>query len=217
MKGLLITIDGPAGAGKTTVSRLLAGQLGYTYVDTGALYRSVALAVRNSGLDPEDGKSVEAVCRNLSLKYDRDRLLLNGEDVGEAIRTPEVSMMASKVSALPVVRDWLLELQRSLGREKCAVFEGRDMGTVVFPDADVKFFLDASVRIRAMRRYGELKNGCGQTLEAVEEEIRIRDKNDRTRAIAPLRAADDAVCIDATFMSADEVVRQMRCHIEAYL
>ena len=217
MKKLLITIDGPAGAGKTTVSRALADRLGYRYIDTGALYRGIALAAKNQGIDPQNDDDLKRLCAGLDLNFvKQDKglgLLLNGEDISDRIRTPEITMMASAVSARPVVREFLLGLQKDLGREKAAVFEGRDMGTVVFPDADLKFFLDASTRTRASRRYGEQKSQNSQTLDEVERDIQRRDHNDSTRDLAPLKPATDAIVIDSTEMKVDEVVDFMASHV----
>ncbi len=211
MKPLLITIDGPAGAGKTTVSRNLACRLGYRYLDTGALYRSVALKVIENKVSSDH--DLEELCRNLSinlvLKDGVFRLVCNGKDVTDKIRTEEISMMASKISAKPVVRKALLSLQREIGEKKGVVAEGRDMGTVVFPDADIKFFLDASMETRALRRYNELTLGSSQTLKQVEDQIRKRDQNDSLRDVAPLKAAHDAIMIDSTKLSAEKVVDQM--------
>lgn len=213
MKPLLITIDGPSGAGKTTVSRILADRLGYRYIDTGALYRGVALAAISSGLNPDDDNALEKLCNTLTISFVLDkkglRLMLNDSDITDQIRTPEITMFASAVSARPVVRKFLLKLQRDLGREKEVVFEGRDMGTVVFPDADVKFFLDASPKIRAKRRYNELKSINPQPLEAVERDMDRRDKNDSTRDLAPLKPAEDAIRIDSSDISIETVVKRM--------
>jgi cytidylate kinase len=217
MKKLLITIDGPAGAGKTTVSRGLADRLGYRYIDTGALYRGVALAVQIRGVDPENDGDLKLLCSDLSLAIVRKNkglgLFLNGENISDRIRTPEITKLASAVSARPVVREFLLDLQKDLAREKAAVFEGRDMGTVVFPDADIKFFLDASTRTRARRRYAEQKAKSSQTLDEVERDIQQRDRNDSTRDVAPLKPAADAIIIDSTDLNADEVVDLMVSHI----
>ncbi|MFC1798431.1 (d)CMP kinase [Thermodesulfobacteriota bacterium] len=213
MKRLLITIDGPGGAGKTTVSRILADKLDYRYIDTGALYRGVALAVQKADISSDNESEIEALCEKLELMFvwqDKHlRLLSNGRDISDLIRTPEISMLASAVSAKAVVRKYLLDLQRELGKEGGTVFEGRDMGTVVFPEADIKFFLDASLKTRALRRYRELAASVNQTLEAVEEDMRRRDRNDSTRSLAPLKPADDAVIIDSSGLTIDGVVDQM--------
>lgn len=213
MKPLLVTIDGPAGAGKTTVSRMLADRLGYRCIDTGALYRAVALEAMAEGLSHQDEAGLENLCRGLKLAFVQSekgtRLLSNGSDITDQIRTPEISMFSSAASAMPVVRRCLLGLQRELGREKAAVFEGRDMGTVVFPDADIKFFLDASQGARALRRYNDSASASSQTLTQIERDIRNRDEGDRGRALAPLKPAEDAILIDSTDITADQVVDLM--------
>jgi CMP/dCMP kinase len=212
---LLITIDGPAGAGKTTVSRALARQLGYRYIDTGALYRGIALAAHDAGIRPDDDDGLAELCRRIALdfKFEGDdlKLMLDNEDVSDRIRTPEVTMMASAVSARPVVRQHLLDIQRALGAAKKAVFEGRDMGTVVFPDADIKFFLDADPNIRANRRYEELraKATSHPSADEVAKDMARRDKNDSTRKTAPLKPARDAIRIDSTPLNIDQVVGAM--------
>ncbi|WP_372680324.1 (d)CMP kinase [Desulfosarcina sp.] len=210
---LLITIDGPAGAGKTTVSKMLARKLGYRYLDTGALYRAVAFAVRAAGIQPGDERGLADVCRTVRLSIEGDRLVLNGVDITQRIRSPEISMLASAVSARPVVRQALLDIQRDVGRTGGLVAEGRDMGTVVFPEADLKFFLDATTRQRALRRFAQYDEGSGQTLAQIEQDIRRRDQNDSSRDIAPLRPADDAVIIDSTAVTARQVVDAMMARV----
>lgn len=210
---LLITIDGPAGAGKTTVSRHLARRLGYAYMDTGALYRAVAYEALKEGIHPEDDEKLETLCRDLDirLEYREGDLFVysNEAEISAKIRTPEITMMASSVSARPVVRQYLLDIQRRMGKEKKVVAEGRDMGTVVFPDADIKFYLDASASERARRRFDEFGEATGQTREQVESEMMKRDTNDTTRKHAPLKAAENAIIIDSTGMSVEAVVNTM--------
>lgn len=217
MKSLLITIDGPAGAGKTTVSLSLAKRLGYRYIDTGALYRGVAFEAKAKGLSHDDDVGLEKLCKSMDLKFifaeEGLRLFSKNKDITDQIRNPEISMFASAVSARPVVRRYLLDLQRDMGAEKGVVFEGRDMGTVVFPDADIKFFLDASSKTRALRRYKELSSKISMTIEETEQDINQRDENDRTRSLAPLKPAEDAIIVDSTDLSADEVVELMFLYI----
>ena len=219
MEKMVITIDGPAGAVKTTVSRGLADRLGYRYIDTGALYRGVALAARKAGVAADDDEGLEAICQGLRLQFVRNasgcRLYSGDEDIEGQIRTPEISMLASAVSARPVVRRFLLAVQRQFAREKGVVFEGRDMGTVVFPEAEVKFFLDAPLTIRARRRHDEFAGRSHQTLEDVLKDMARRDHNDQTRSVAPLRPADDAIVIDSANLSPEEVVNQMVEAVEA--
>ena len=220
MKKLLITIDGPAGAGKTTVSRALADRLGYRYIDTGALYRAVALAVKTRAGNPENDAELKRFCSELELAFVQKEaglcLFLDGEDISDRIRTAEITMLASAISARPVVREYLFDLQRNLGKEKAAVFEGRDMGTVVFPDADLKFFLEASTSTRALRRYDEVKSKSTQTLEEIGQDIQRRDCNDSTRKLAPLKPAQDAIMVDSTDLSVAEVVELMVSHIHKF-
>ena len=214
---LIVTIDGPAGAGKTTVSRILARRMGYRYVDTGALYRAVALAALEEGIGAEDDEALALLCGRVKLdlvfSIEGSRLLLDGRDITDHIRTRQVTAMASAVSARGPVRQFLLSLQRRLGAEKRVVLEGRDMGTVVFPGADVKFFLEASLAERARRRHAEMDPADRPSIEALTGEIERRDRNDSSRELAPLRPAPDAVHLDATDLSPDEVVSRMLNHI----
>jgi cytidylate kinase len=210
----IVAIDGPAGAGKSTVARELARRLGFTIVDTGAIYRAVALAAQRAGIDWDDDAGLAKLLDGPDFRLsfaDDGRVLLNGDDVTAAIRTPEISRGASVVSARPVVRKKLLGLQRELGRraQGGAVLEGRDIGTVVFPDADVKFFLTASDRARAARRQSELQEkGLTVDVSEVLADQRRRDRDDTERAIAPLKPAPDAVVVDTTAMDLGQVVEE---------
>lgn len=215
----IVAIDGPAGAGKSTVARRLAEQLGYVLVDTGAMYRAVALAALRAGVPWNDGERVAALARGIvgarSLGFSRDealgvRVALAGEDISEAIRTPEVAQGASTVSADPGVRAALLDLQRQAGQGGGVVLEGRDIGTVVFPEAEVKFFLTASPETRARRRHEELvARGQMVTFDETLAEVKERDARDEGRAVAPLRQAEGAVLVDSTSLSVDETVAAM--------
>ena len=219
-KELVITIDGPSGAGKTTVSKKLAAKIGYRYIDTGALYRGIALITSEMGIKEDDESAMAEACESVDLRFALEegelKLLSGSRDISELIRTPEISMRASSVSALKPVRAFLTVLQRRLGEERGVVFEGRDMGTVVFPNADLKFFLDADPHIRAERRYVELKErGSKIDFQTVKDELIQRDENDSTRALAPLKAADDAIHVDATQMDADAVVEAMAVQVSS--
>lgn len=199
-----VAIDGPSGAGKSTIARSVAQELGILYVDTGAIYRTVGYCAYSRGVDSQDAAAVVALLPELDVRmsYGDDGLqhmALNGEDVTDQIRLPQISMYASRVSAIPAVRDFLMELQRSAARQQSVIMDGRDIGTVVLPGADVKIFLTASAEDRAHRRCDELQQrGTPRPYEEVLSEIRLRDHNDETRAAAPLRAAEDAVLLDTT-------------------
>src|SRR5512136_1863740 len=189
--GLIIAIDGPSGAGKSTITRLLSKRLGYLYIDTGAMYRAVALAVKRAGVPLDDDAALASVCREIDIAFVRTdgccHVLLNGEDVSAAIRTPEISLLTSKISARKVVRDVLVGLQRELGKNGGVVLEGRDIGTVVFPDAEVKVFLRADPEVRARRRTLELRaKGLSVSEAETLQEIRERDARDEQRSAAPL-------------------------------
>ena len=210
----IVAIDGPVGAGKSTVARGVAQRLRFRYVDTGAMYRSVAWAVLQRGVSLSDERAVTALARSVRIDFVTDplgqRVLVDGVDVTEAIRTPQVSDGASIVSVYPGLREAMVTIQRRLGVDGGVVMEGRDIGTVVFPDAEIKVFLDASLDERARRRFEELKaRGAGVDLESVRKAEEERDRRDRTRNHSPLRAAPDAVVIDSTGIPADEVVARI--------
>lgn len=214
MRKRVITIDGPSGSGKSTVSRILADYLGYTYLDTGAMYRAVALKTLNSHLDLGNESELRALLSdlNLSFKGNKDgfHIFLDGKDVTHKIRTPEIDMQASHISSKAVVRETLSRIQRQIGEEGNIILEGRDMGTVVFPDAEVKFFLVASPEVRALRRHRELlKQEKSTEWQEVFEDIIKRDINDTKRGLSPLRPAEDAIIIDSTQMTIEEVKNTM--------
>lgn len=213
-KRCLVAIDGPVGAGKSTVAKITAQRLNIVYVDTGAMYRTVGLYVTNKGLDTKDAKQVNSVLDeiNLDVKLSNEgqKIFLNGEDVTKLIRTPEISMAASNVSAVPEVRERLVQIQRSLADSKSVIMDGRDIGTVVLPNATTKIFLNATLEVRAERRYRELiKKGQEVTFEDVKNDIIRRDKNDMSRAASPLKKADDAIELDTTGKTLEEVVNEI--------
>ena len=208
MKNFAVAIDGPSGAGKSSLARRCAAQLGFLYVDTGAIYRTVGLAAKRRGLDRKNEKAVSAILPELDIRmaYEdgEQRMVLNGEDVSKEIRLPEISMCASDVSAHASVRDFLMEMQRKLARENCVIMDGRDIGTVVLPDAPLKIFLTASAEARAERRMKELNaKGVSADYEEVLRDIILRDQQDMNREVAPLRRAEDAVLVDTTDIDFD--------------
>lgn len=208
---IAIAIDGPAGAGKSTIARRAAKELGFIYVDTGALYRTIGLAVMESGTNPDVAEDLQQLLDQTQIRItfrgDEQRVLLNDRDVSDFIRTPEASMMASKVSAIPAVRAFLLSLQRNMATENNVIMDGRDIGTVVLPDAQIKLFLTASVACRAKRRYDELiAKGMEVRLEDVQADMEKRDYNDSHRAIAPLKPAEDAQIVDTSAIGLDESI-----------
>lgn len=208
MKHINIAIDGPSGAGKSTIAKLAAKELGFIYVDTGALYRSVGLYVLRQGVGSRDAEKIESILPEIDVRLTYEdgaqRMYLNGEDVTELIRTPEVTKYASDVSAIPAVRAFLLETQRKLARENCVIMDGRDIGTVVLPDAEVKIFLTASAEERARRRLKDFEaKGIEISYEQVLSDIIERDRNDSSREIAPLRPAEDSVIVDTSDLDLD--------------
>lgn len=215
-----VAIDGPSGAGKSTLARAVAKELGFRYVDTGAIYRTVGCAAKRKGLDPADTAAVEALLGEIQVEmtYDEEGLqhmALNGEDVTQEIRLPEISLYASRVSAIPAVRAFLLEMQREMARKYDVIMDGRDIGTVVLPQADVKIFLTASPEDRARRRYLELQQrGTPQDYDQLLAEIQERDYNDSHRSSAPLRPAADAILLDTTGNTFEQSCALLRQTIE---
>jgi CMP/dCMP kinase len=214
----IVAIDGPGGAGKSTVARRLARELGFSYLNTGAMYRAVALAVSDSGITPNDPKlekRIAPILKSLKIEFDGERVLLNGHDVSSAITRPNISDLASTYSTLAPVRAKMREIQRAIGEQGGVVMEGRDIGTAVFPDAEYKFFLDAHPEIRAARRYAELSaSGATAKRDEVLRELRERDHRDSARELAPLRRADDALVIDTSKMPIDQVVSALKERIQ---
>jgi len=213
-KRLTIAIDGPSGAGKSTVARFLAKRLGYVYIDTGAMYRSVALRVKEKGISPEDELALNQLASSLHITFitegEQTRVCCDGEDITSAIRSPEISRLASYISKQKGVREALVQMQREMGKEGGVILEGRDIGTVVFPDADVKFYLDAKSDERVRRRYHEMvEKGVKVDFRETQEELIQRDHNDMHRIHSPLKKANDALFIDSTHRSVEEVVEEM--------
>ncbi len=217
-----IAIDGPSGAGKSTIAKAISKKLGFIYVDTGALYRSIGLYVLNEGKDTSDREIVTSMLKNINVEIryvdSVQHVYLNGEDVSDAIRKPPVSMAASNVSAHPEVRDFLLSLQRKFAKENNVIMDGRDIGTVVLPDADIKIFLTATPEERAKRRYEELlEKGENVKFDELLEEIKQRDYNDSHRATAPLKQADDAILVDTTGCTLEKAIEKLEAVINSIM
>lgn len=215
--GYNVAIDGPAGAGKSTIAKLVAKEKGYIYVDTGAMYRALAIHFLKKGIAPENTEDVIEACSDadVSIRYEggAQQVYLNGENVTGMLRTEEVGNMASKTSAVPEVREKLLELQRTLAKENDVIMDGRDIGTNILPDADVKIYLTASVGTRARRRYDELKEkGEDCDLDQIAQDIKERDERDMNRETAPLKKAEDAILVDSSYMTIPEVVSEICSH-----
>ena len=213
--GFNVAIDGPAGAGKSTIAKRLAKELGFVYVDTGAMYRAIGLYMLKNSVDGSDEAAVSEAVKNVevTLSYDNgvQCVYLNGEDVSGMIRTEEVSALASQTSAYQAVREKLLDLQRTMAKNNDVLMDGRDIGTTILPNADVKIYLTASVETRAKRRYDEyIAKGQTCDLAEIEEDIKTRDHNDMTRKISPLKKADDAIEVDSSNMNIDEVVETIK-------
>lgn len=214
---LILAIDGPAGAGKSTVARHLAAHFGLLNLESGAMYRAFAYKALAQGIDPDNAAALTALTQQTKIELAStptgNRVLLDGIEVTAQLREPAVTQAASRVSVHPAVRSWLVDLQRAMGRQGGVVMEGRDIGTVVFPDADLKFFLEASPEARSQRRYLETPTKT-TTSEALKEELRERDERDRNRAESPLRPAADAIVIDSTELSLDEVLKKIEQIVE---
>ena len=220
MKKIIIAIDGPSGVGKSTLSKLLSKELGYLNLDTGAMYRTVALAASRRGINAQDHEALNSLCADITIQFSREggeeRVLLDGEDVSRAIRTPDISLLTSVVAACPEVRHAMVSRQRELGAEGGVVLEGRDIGTVVFPDAQVKFFLKASPEVRGQRRFLELQSqGVEVGLAKTIAEVKARDNADMNRLESPLKQADDAIVIDTSDMDISQVLTRMIAAAEA--
>ena len=219
---MIVAIDGPSGAGKSSITKLLSKRLGYLHIDTGAMFRAVALVAKRAGIACDDDRGLEELCGGLDIAFCREsevcRVLVNGEDVSTAIRSEEIGLLTSCISARKPVRDALLVMQRKMGAEGGVVLEGRDIGTVVFPDAEVKFYLSASAEERGRRRFLELTaRGEKATLEETIEKVLLRDRQDQGREHAPLRQAADAVAIDSTALSMEKVLEMMESTVRSRL
>ncbi|MGC1679587.1 MAG: (d)CMP kinase [Candidatus Binataceae bacterium] len=213
----IVAIDGPVGAGKSTVARALARELGFRYLNTGAMYRAVAIAAHEAGIDPSAADletRLAPILAAIRISFEGERILLDGADVTDRVADPAISDLASRLSAIGAVRARMRELQRAAGGEGGVVMEGRDIGTAIFPDAEFKFFLDAEVAVRARRRYEELAaKGTSITFEQVLDQLRERDARDSSRALAPLKRADDAIVVDSTALDIPAVTNAIKEHI----
>jgi cytidylate kinase len=213
LRNIQIAIDGPSGAGKSTMAKIIAKELGILYLDTGAMYRAVALKAIWSGIDTKNTEALSEMVKNIDLNIVYEdgiqKVILDGKDVTEDIRTPKVTVGSSDVAVIPAVREKMVELQREIAQERSVIMDGRDIGTKVLPDADVKIFLTASVEDRTRRRYDELKEKgtLKQTFEELKEEMTYRDKNDSSRAHSPLKKAEDAILLDTTGFSVEDSVK----------
>jgi cytidylate kinase len=221
MRKIIVAIDGPAGAGKSTIARHLARHFGLLNLETGAMYRAFALRALRAGLTLDKTEDLEALAAETSIRLEvgdqENRVLLDDEDVTGLIRNPAVTDAASRVSVFPAIRAWMVRLQQQLGAEGGVVMEGRDIGTVVFPHADAKIFLDAAPEVRGMRRFDQMGPSPEQQREDVIRDLRARDQRDRNRADSPLRPAEDAVLLDSTHMTLDEVVKAAETIVEEKL
>lgn len=217
-----VAIDGPAGAGKSTVAKAIAREYGFIYVDTGAMYRALAYKAINNGIAVKDEENVIKMLSSteLNITYNEkgQRIILDGEDISDKIRTAQISMGASDISALPSVRRWLLDMQKDIASKNNCIMDGRDIGTTILPNADIKVFLTASVEERASRRYQELAaKGEAITLETVIEDVKTRDYNDSHRAVSPLKKADDAIELDTTTLDFGQVVDAIKAIIDEHI
>lgn len=218
---MIVAIDGPAGAGKSTIARHLAGRFGLLNLETGAMYRAFALKALREHLPLDEAASLQRLTAETSIRLEpggqENRVLLDGEDVTSILRTPAVTDAASRVSIFPAIRSWMVRLQKQLGAAGGVVMEGRDIGTVVFPDAEVKIFIDAAPEVRGMRRFDQLGPQTPLQPEQVIKDLRARDERDRSRAESPLRAAPDAIHLDTTHMTLDEVLRAAELVVAGHL
>lgn len=211
-KHMVIAIDGPAGAGKSTAAKLLAKKINFVYIDTGSMYRAIAYKFNKLQINLDDEKSVEEVLKSTKVEYKKGKLYLDAKELNDEIRTPEINQLVSPVSALKIVREYLTEAQRKIGELENSILDGRDVGTAIFPNAEIKIFLVANPKKRAIRRYEEnLQKGLEANLEEIEANMILRDKMDSEREVAPLIKASDAIEIDNSDLTPEEVVERIYC------